>query len=96
MLASLGQEGQSSTAKRKGFEFGDVYNSLTKIEIYVNQSIISLLTHDKTHMLTPGNTQLLHRKKSQCLSNIEVIGQSMAEIQLLPVSENKGGPKTQK
>jgi len=30
----------------------------------INQSsIISLLTHDKTHMLTPGNTQLLHRKK---------------------------------
>jgi len=28
-----------------------------------------------------------------CLSNIEVIGQPMAEIQLLPVSENKGGPK---
>jgi len=27
-----------------------------------------------------------------CLSNIEVIGQSVAEIQLLPVSENKGGP----
>jgi len=27
------------------------------------------------------------------LSNIEVIGQSMAEIQLLPVSENKGVPK---
>jgi len=27
------------------------------------------------------------------LSNIEVIGQSMAEIQLLQVSENKGGPK---
>jgi len=28
-----------------------------------------------------------------CLSNIEVIGRSMAEMQLLPVSENKGGPK---
>jgi len=28
-----------------------------------------------------------------CLSNIEVVGQSMAEIQLLPVSENKGSPK---
>jgi len=27
-----------------------------------------------------------------CLSNIEVIGQSMAEIQLLPVSKNKGVP----
>jgi len=24
----------------------------------INQSIISLLTHDKTRMLTPGNTQL--------------------------------------
>jgi len=23
-----------------------------------------LLTHDKTHMLTPGNTQLQHRKVS--------------------------------
>jgi len=31
--------------------------------------------------------------KNLCLSNIEVIGQSMAEIQLLPVSENKGGHK---
>jgi len=31
-----------------------------------------------------------------CLSNIEVIGQSMAEIQLRPVSENKGGPKIKK
>jgi len=31
-----------------------------------------------------------------CLSNIEVIGQYMADIQLLPVSENKGGPKIQK
>jgi len=28
-----------------------------------------------------------------CLSNIEVIGQSMAEKQLLPVSETKGAPK---
>jgi len=30
-----------------------------------------------------------------CLSNIDVIviGQFMAEIQLFPVSENKGGPK---
>jgi len=26
-----------------------------------------------------------------CLSNIEVTGQSMADIQLLQVSENKGG-----
>jgi len=33
----------------------------------VNQSIISLLTHDKTHMLTPGNTQLQHRKVSTSL-----------------------------
>jgi len=24
----------------------------------INRSIISLLTHDKTHTLTPGNTQL--------------------------------------
>jgi len=32
-----------------------------------NQSIISLLTHDKTHMLTPGNTQLQHRKVSTSL-----------------------------
>jgi len=28
-----------------------------------------------------------------CLSNFKVNGQSMAEIQLLPVSENKGSPK---
>jgi len=28
-----------------------------------------------------------------CLTHIEVIGQSMAEIQLLPVSENKGVSK---
>jgi len=28
-----------------------------------------------------------------CLSNFEVIGQSVAEIQLLPVAENKGRPK---
>jgi len=28
-----------------------------------------------------------------CLSNIKVIGQSMAEIQVLQVSENKAGPK---
>jgi len=28
-----------------------------------------------------------------CLSTIEVIGQSMAELQLLPVFENEGGPK---
>jgi len=28
-----------------------------------------------------------------CLSNIEVIGQSMAETKLLSVSENKGAPK---
>jgi len=28
-----------------------------------------------------------------CLSNIEVMGQSIAEIQLLAVSENIGGPK---
>jgi len=28
-----------------------------------------------------------------CLSNIEVIGQSMDEIQLLLVSKNKEGPK---
>jgi len=27
------------------------------------------------------------------LSDIEVIGQSMAEIQLIPVFVNKGGPK---
>jgi len=33
----------------------------------INQSIISLLTHDKTHMLTPGNTQLQHRKVSTSL-----------------------------
>jgi len=26
-----------------------------------------------------------------CLSDVEVIGQSMAMTQLLPVSENKGG-----
>jgi len=31
-----------------------------------------------------------------CLSNIEVIDQSMTETQLLPVSENKGGPEIQK
>jgi len=30
---------------------------------------------------------------STCLSNIEVIRHFMAEIQLLPVSENKGGTK---
>jgi len=29
----------------------------------INQSIICLLTHDKTHMLTPGNTQ--NKKKCQ-------------------------------
>jgi len=34
--------------------------------------------------------------KSMHLSNITVIGQPMAEIQLLPVSENKGGPKIKK
>jgi len=28
-----------------------------------------------------------------CLSNVEVISQSMAEMQLLPVYENKGVPK---
>jgi len=34
---------------------------------FTYQLIISLLTHDKTHMLTPGNTQLQHRKVSTTL-----------------------------
>jgi len=31
-----------------------------------------------------------------CLSNIKVIGQSLAEMQLLAITENKGGPKIYK